>query len=208
MKQVRSRILAWTTVVIIAITSGCATQSSLYQSWGRQLADASATNRTKEDISLMLGNEPYKCENAPLNPMIGILLADTSGPTVRGVDPKGPAANTDIKAGDKILSVNSKATNSSQEVVDFIRATASSDRPITIETQRGSYSLTPKYPTEVKQCYWEISAGQIGKAAGSAYVNQYGGSAIQGGAAYQRFFRTTCRFSDGRASVCQSNWQE
>jgi len=200
--------LAWTTIVMVTVTSGCATQSSLYQSWGKQLAGAAATNLTKEDISLMLGAEPHKCENASVNPMIGISLEDASGPTVRGIDPKGSAASTDIMIGDKIISINSKATNSAKEVVDSIRAIASPNRPITIETQRGSYALTPKYPVEAKQCYWEITAGQVGKVTGSAYVNQYGGSAIQGGAAYQRFFRATCRFTDGRASVCQSNWQE
>jgi len=208
MLQVRSGIIARIAIVLISVTSGCATHSSLYQSWGAQLANASATNRTKEDISLMLGSEPYKCENVPASPMIGILLEDKAGPTVRGVDPKGAAANTDIKIGDRILSVNSKATNSSQEVVNAIKNTADSDRPIAIETQRGTFSLTPKYPTEVKQCYWDIIAGQVSKVAGSAYVNQYGGSAVQGGAAYQRFFRATCRFSDGRATACQSNWQE
>lgn len=200
--------LAWTTVAIVTVTSGCATQSSLYQSWGNQLADAAATNRTKEDISLMLGAEPYKCENATAYPMVGISLEDASGPTVRGIDPKGAAASTDIKVGDKIISVNAKATISSKEVVDSIRAIASPSHPITIETQRGAYTLTPKYSVEAKQCYWEITAGQVGTVAGSAFVNQYGGSAIQGGAAYQRFFRATCRFTDGRASACQSNWQE
>jgi membrane-associated protease RseP (regulator of RpoE activity) len=190
------------------MTSGCATQPSLYQSWGNQLASAAGKNLTKADISLMLGTEPNKCENASANPMIGIQLEESSGPTVRGVDPNGAAASTDIRIGDKIISVNSKATNSAKEVAEYIGAIASPDRPITIETQRGSYVLTPKYPVEAKQCYWEITAGQIGKAGGSAYVNQYGGSAVQGSALYERFFRATCRFTDGRVSVCQSNWQE
>lgn len=200
--------LTCTAVVIVTAISGCATRSSLYQSWGHQLADAEATNRTKEDISLMLGAESYKCENATAYPMVGILLEDASGPTVRGIDPKGAAASTDIKVGDKIISVNAKATISSKEVVDSIRAIASPGHPITIETKRGSYTLTPKYPVEAKQCYWEITAGQVGTVAGSAFVNQYGGNAQQSGEAYQRFFRATCRFTDGRASVCQSNWQE
>ena len=59
MLQVRPQILALTTVILISITSGCSTQSSLHQRWGRQLADAFATNLTKEDISLMLGSDPY-----------------------------------------------------------------------------------------------------------------------------------------------------
>ena len=212
MMHVRVQTIGLAAIFILSVTPGCATHSathsSLYQSWGDQLANATATGRTTEDISLMLSSEPYKCENVPATPMIGISLKDKAGATVVAIDPKGAAVNTDIKIGDQILSVNSKPTNSSQEVVDAIKSTAGSDRQITIVTQRGSVSLTPKYPTEVKQCYWDISAGQVGTFAGSAYVNQYGGSAAQGGAAYQRFFRTTCRFADGRAIFCQFNWQE
>jgi len=180
--------LVWSAIFIATVTSSCATQSSLYRSWGNQFADAAAKNLTKDDISLMLGAEPYNCKSVSATPMLGILLEDASGPTVRGIDPNGPAANINIKIGDKIISVNSQLTNSTKEVVDSIRAIASPDHPITIKTQRGSYALTPKYPTEVKQCYWDIIAGKVGKVAESAYVDQYAGSAVQGGTSYQRFF--------------------
>jgi uncharacterized lipoprotein YajG len=111
-------------LVVTAVFTGCATQSGLYQSWGNKLTSAPAANMTKEDVSLMLGAEPYKCETIPPSPMIGIILEDLSGPTVHSVDPKGPAASMDIKVGDKITSINSKAMNSAQEVVDYIKATA------------------------------------------------------------------------------------
>ncbi len=198
--------IAWVTIAIITTTSGCA-KPSLYKSWGEKLVHAPEASQTKEDISLMLGAEPYKCDNVPAAPMIGIRLEGASGTTVRGINPNDSVANTDIKIGDKILSINSKPTKSPQDVVAAIKAVTDPNRPIIIETQRSSYAITPRY-LEVKQCYWEITAGKVERHGGSAYVNQYGGAAAQGGAAYNRFFRATCRFVDGKASNCQSNWQE
>jgi hypothetical protein len=75
-----------------------------------------------------------------------------------------------------------------------------------IETSRGSVMVVPKMPV-AEQCYWDVQAGNIARAGGSAYVNPWFGSASSGGAAYQRFFRASCRILDGFVAGCSSNWQ-
>jgi membrane-associated protease RseP (regulator of RpoE activity) len=190
------------------LMSGCATQPSSYQNWGKQFLDAAAKKSTVREISSFLGAEPVKCENLPPYPIVGLLIEDHAGPIVASVDPSGPAANSGIRKGDKILFINSKRTERIEEGSEIIRSEAAPDRPLIIETQRGTYRFTPKYPTSVTQCYWEVMGDQARKDAGSATDKQYPGQASDKGVTYQRFFRGVCRFFDGRASQCQYNWQK
>jgi len=77
-----------------------------------------------------------------------------------------------------------------------------------LETPRAVVSVVPRVPTKAEQCYWDIQAGAVASSRGAAFVNQYGGSAGASGAAYQRFFRASCRINDGFLASCQANWQE
>jgi len=197
------------TFVMTLFTSGCATKpTSLYQSWGNQLAGVGQYGKTVSDVSLLLGVEPYKCENVESKPMIGILIKDDDGVIVKGIQPNGPAATAGIKTGDKVLSVNGKRVFSSLELMNLIRSEANPNKSLLIETNRETVTLRPMYPIETTQCYWEIVAGEVQKVSGGAYGNRYGGFASHGGTSYKRFFRTSCRFVDGIASECRSNWQE
>ena len=196
------------TIIGSILIFGCATQGSLYQSWGKQLAGAADARFTVDDVSLLLSAKPSKCEQIKPPLMVGVTLIDKNGPVVAGISPNGAASEVDIRIGDKITSINSKRTMTAQNVIEVIKLEAQTGQPINIKTQRGVYTLIPKTPKEAMQCYWEINAGQIGSVRGGAYVDQSGGFANQSGSAYQRFFRATCRFYDGFAGICQANWQE
>lgn len=188
------------------LMSGCAI--SLYQSWGDQLADAAKYRITVSDVSLLLGVEPYKCEKVESKPMIGLLVEDDEGVIVKGIYPNSPATMTAIKPGDKVLSINGKKVFSSLELINLIHLEATPDKPLVIKTNRETITLQPMYPNETTQCYWEVAAGEVQKVSGGAYVNEYGGTASHGGSSYNRFFRASCRFVEGRAFGCRSNWQE
>ena len=194
---------------MITTICGCAVQPTVYQSWGKRINDAPMNHNTKEDISRILGTEPLRCEKIPGKPIVGILLRHDSGTTILGIFPNSPAAGTGLQVGDKIIAVNSKPVHSMEDIIDSTEGLKGTNSPaITIETQRGSYIVTPKYPAEAEQCDWEINGGPIARIGGSAFYNQYGGSAMQGGTTYQRFFRATCRFAEGKAYICRPHWQE
>jgi predicted metalloprotease with PDZ domain len=196
------------TVCIIATISGCATQKTLYQNWGEQLNNAPLKSMRIEDVSLMLGAEPYKCEDTSSSPMIGVTIKNEKNTLVIDkINPNGAAATSGLKSGDEILSINSKITNNREEVLNAIKATTPNNS-VTITTQRGSFIVLPKYATETKQCYWEITAGEVTRSTGVAQVNGFNGNAIHAGSKSQRFFRASCRFTDGVASQCHANWQE
>ena len=181
-------------LLVCLFLSGCATRAGLHQDVGKQFLDAAARKNTVSEISAMLGGKPVKCENLPSYPVVGLLIEDHGGPTVASVDPSGPAANSGIRKGDKILFINSKRVSGVAQGSDIITSEARADRPIAIETQRGTYSFTPQYPKSVSQCYWEILDERARSEAGSSASER---SPDQG------VFKGVCRFFDGRASQCQ-----
>lgn len=77
---------------------------------------------------------------------------------------------------------------------------------------------------EITQCYWEVSAGKVNSSGGGfsfggqgntfgshGYSSSSGFSGGSGGfsrSSKQRFFRASCRFCDGFAVNCQSDWQK
>lgn len=190
--------------IAIFFAVGCASQQpSLYGSWGQQLH----TTRTIDDVSFLLGAPPTRCETIEPTPLAGIVFGmDT--PTIIALYPNGAAAVAGMTSGERIVSINGARFNSSEDILATLRASLRWDRQITIATNNRSYSLTPRRPTEAKQCYWDIVAGSVAETRGTAVVNRYGGSAGQSGSAYQRFFRASCRFYDGYSVGCKSNWQE
>lgn len=199
MKQVRLLSLVCAIVLIVTAMCSCAVQPTPYQSWGKQINTAPKLHKTKEDISLILGSEPDKCETIPGKPTIGMLFRHDSGTAILDIYPNSPAAGTDIKVGDKVLSVNSKPVHSMEDIIASTEGIEGPNSSITIETQRGTYVVTPKYSTESEQCYWKIipERGELnGEKTG------------QRGTAHQRYFLATCRFTGGKAYICRSRWQE
>jgi len=198
-------------IIVFLITIGCASQSSrspsVYESWGEQLSNNGTTIRTVDDVSFLLGSPPTKCDNIKPAPMIGLKIG-IENTAILSVDPNGAASVAGIKAGEKIMKVNEMKVYSAKDISSALSIVAERDKTVIIQTDVKTYSVSPSRPTEAKQCYWDITAGAVAETRGGAYVNEYGGSAGHSGSEYQRFFRTSCRFYDGRAVNCQSNWQE
>ena len=194
------------TVFSIGLATGCAQQrQSLYSSWGEQL---SVANQNIEDISMMLGASPIKCEPIEPKPNIGIALNLVGVPTIISIDRNGAASKAGIRPNQTVTRINGKSVESSKEVINIIREEAQWGEELAVDTTSGKYVLKLVKPNEAKQCYWDIIAGSIVSSGGGAYVNQDVGFASHSGSAYQRYFRASCRFYDGISVNCQSNWQE
>ena len=199
MRRTRQQAIAATALLLTAAICSCASQSPTYQSWGEKINAAPKNNATKEDISLMLGSEPVKCERIPGRPTVGMLLRHSSGTTILDIFPDSPAAGTGIKVGDKILSINSQPVHSMEDVIASTEGMEGPSPSITIETQSGSYIVTPKSTSESEQCSWEVNARRTERMSGNAAQREK---------AHQRHFRATCRFADGKAYICHWKWQE
>lgn len=198
----------WMIVIAIfsSFTSGCA-HTSLYQSWGKQLTEMPRHNGRVEDVSMLLGAAPTRCEPVVSpRPLIGIRF-DPEKPVATSVTPNSPAYQAGIRPGDSIISISNQSVANSAQLRATFQSIVREGEPLNIETNRGALVVVPKLP-KAEQCYWDIQAGQIARSSGGAYVNQYGGAASSGGAAYQRFFRASCRVHDGFLAGCQANWQE
>jgi membrane-associated protease RseP (regulator of RpoE activity) len=186
--------------IIAAVISACAVaQSTADHSWSKQIDLAPKRHQSKEDISQILGHKPIKCENIPGKPTVGILLRHDSRTTILEIYPNSPAAGTGLKVGDKILTVNSKPVHSMEDVIASTVGIEGPNTPITIQTQRGSYVVTPTYPTESEQCYWEVIGDKVGPDVGGRTPR---------GTMHRQYFRATCRFTDGKAYICHPQWQE
>jgi len=152
-----------------------------------------------DEISAMVGKEPDKCVSLPSYPTVGLLIEDHDGPTVTRVDPSGPAAESGIKKGDKILFINSQRVDSVTQGAEIIQSQSRVDRPLTIQTQSGTYRVMPTYPAHVTQCYWEIMAGDIRNTPATTNTGRSPAQAFDG----HEVFKGVCRFFDGRASQCE-----
>ena len=188
----------WILIIVIVATgnfaSGCA-HTSLYQSWNKQLIELPRHNGRVDDVSLLLGATPTRCEpiNAP-QPVIGIIL-NPEKPAVSAVWPNSPADQAGFRPGDSIKGVGGQSVASSVQIRATIQSNAREGQPLDIETSRGVLTVVPKL-AKAEQCYWDVQGGQV--VGVSAYR----------GAAYQRFFRASCRIYDGFIAGCQTNWQE
>jgi len=198
----------WMIVILTfsSFVSGCA-HTSLYQSWGKQLTEMPRHNGRVEDVSMLLGAAPTRCEAVvSQQPLIGIRF-DSKKPIVISVTPNSPAHQAGISPGDSIISINSQSVVDSAQIRTAFQNNAREGEPLHLVTSRGALVVVPKLP-KAEQCYWDLQAGQIARVGGGAYVNQWGGTASSGGSAYQRFFRASCRIHDGFLAGCHANWQE
>jgi membrane-associated protease RseP (regulator of RpoE activity) len=189
---------------LVAVFVGCA--PSLYTTWGNQLNGVGRAYGRAEDVSMLLGTPPSRCEPVQNpSPTIGISL-EPDQLFVRSVRPKGPAATAGIRSGDGITSIDGQPISNLAQLLSAIR-NSREDQSLSIETTRGTRSVVPKVE-KTEQCYWEVQAGHIGHSRGAAYINPWGGAASSGSSSYQRFFRASCRVIDGIVDGCQWNWQE
>ncbi len=156
---------AWTPLILLCF-SACA-KPTLYESWGQQLVKLPEMPGRVEDVSLLLGTPPSRCEPvAESRVLIGVIL-DHEPPVVQFVLPSGPAGHAGIQRGDKIESVAGTATPTPSAVVSQIKANARQDAPLEVRTNRGTYQVFPRV-RKAEQCYWEVRAGEVGRAGGAA----------------------------------------
>ena len=193
------------------ITSACARRMSAYQTWGEQLNKAPLHGARVDDVSLMLGAPPTRCE--PVNDQtswIGILTnMKQEQPQLTMVMVNGPAFQAGLHAGDIVRSVAGQPVTTSLQLHAALMSNRREGRPLELNTDRGTFSVTPTVPKR-EQCYWEISAGQIAKSRSSTYASQYGKGTVSGlgSTSYERFFRASCRINNGYVGVCKANWQQ
>ncbi len=202
------RWLAAITISVLCCGTSACVGTSVYRNWGEQLANLPLHNGRLEDVSMILGTSPSRCElvnNPP--PMIGIYFGHAEDqPVVKGTRPKGPANRAGIQLGDTIKSIAGQSVSTVSQAL-FTLKNCREGQAVEIETNRGILSVIPEIP-KYEQCYWEVQAGQVAQTGGFASANRYGGTAYSGGSAYQRFFRATCRLVEGYVAACQANWQE
>ncbi len=189
-----------------SLITGCA-HNSLYQSWGQQLNDLAKRNGKVDDVSLLLGSPPTRCDPvAAPNPIIGVQW-DPKRPLILSVMPGGPAERAGLRPNDTVINVGGRPVENSEEFRSTLRSNLRPGEPLQFQTDRGSFSVIPRIPV-AQQCYWEANAGNVAYAGGAAYVNKWGGSESSSSAAYQRFFRASCRVNDEFIVACQANWQQ
>lgn len=202
------RLLPWVLVATIAGASGCrhARPRSLYQQWNVDIDQMASTHRRVDDVSLLLGIPPQRCDPVQdPDPVTGLSIDE--GRVVRGVVVGGPAESAGIRPGDEVLKIAGRDVTTGRDAVDALRAVSRDGQPIEIELARGTVPVTPRR-MKTEQCYWESHAGSISVSGGRSYVSAYGGASRTSGTAYERFFRASCRVVEGAVWYCQSNWQE
>lgn len=186
--------------------SACA--RNLYKRWDSQLQVMADINKGQparmDDVSFLLGTPPTKCD-APESGKryIGILPDDKLRALI--VVPGGPAANAGIRPGVILRSVDGVPVSTMPELLARMDAMLPG-ASVVVGTDRGTFTLIPNRP-ELKQCYWEVNAGPVARSGGGAAWGTNGGNAWGGGAAYQRYYRASCRFFDGVLTECNTQWQ-
>lgn len=186
--------------------SGC-TGLPLYPCWGKQLTEMPNNNARVEDVSMLLGVPPKRCESVESKQLLIGVLFDSEKAVVKSVTPNSPAHHAGIRAGDSIISINGQSVVNSAQIREALQTYAREGQPLNIVTNRSTLVVVPKLP-KAEQCYWELQEGQVARTGGSAYVDQWRGTASSGGSAHQQFFRASCRIHDGFLAECSANWQE
>ena len=199
----------------LLLAQGCATPAppkpqTLYQSWDQTLDRGNL--RTVDDVSMILGSSPTRCdeiEPTRVGTLIGFFLGSQDDPGsayVNHVRPNSPAAQAGMAVGEYVLSVNDWKVQAAADVQSAL-ALIPLEAPVSVRTRKNTYTLVYPQPAQARQCYWEISGGQVGYP-GAALVLPQPAPASSSGPVHQRFFKTVCRFYDGVLAGCISNWQE
>ena len=196
-------------ILSMSLLSGCAHRNSLYKTWADKIAGDPSV-RTPEDISLLIGGPPYKCETIePSSSIVPLGCWISEDLVIFAAYPTSPAVLAGINIGDRILKINTIRVESREHAKNIIKSLATWGKGILFETDKGTYNVVFNKPKEAKQCYWDVSAGTVVNSQGYAYVDPlYGGGASQSSSQRNRFFKTSVRFYDGFKIDANSNWQE
>lgn len=186
---------------------GVQQRPTMYQSWSDNICEMLYGNIRVDDLSLVVGQPPQKCEPVPNpSPILGIQWRG-SPLEVTSVLPGGPADQAGIRAGDIITTVGGQTVLGYEQAKPIVGARVREGQPLQFATTRGNLIVVPRALTS-EQCYWDVQAGEVAQTSGSAYVNRSGGAAASSGEARRRFFRMSCRVADGFVYTCNWNWQE
>jgi len=199
------------TVLFAGLLGGCA-YDPVYTPWAEKLNYAGLTPMTTDDVSLLLGTPPSRCDDIAPTPstemFIGNIPARDAPPEVLSLWPDGAASMAGIRKGDIIHKIGDTKVSNLSEAIAAVREQAKFDQPLTVVTNRGVHTIVPRRPKEAKQCYWEVSGGMAGKSGGFGYADNYGATAGTSSSFQHRFFRATCKFWDGKAAGCNWNYQK
>jgi membrane-associated protease RseP (regulator of RpoE activity) len=190
--------------VICLFTSSCA--HSVYSTWGTRIKELSVYGKV-DDISLLLGSPPNRCEPLGNSRAMIALKIDKELPIVASVWRNGPAYQSGIRQGDIIKSIDGQPVSTPEQIDTVFKSNTQEGQKLSIETNRGTVSVVPK-TFKGEQCYWDIQAGRVESSGSYASVNRYGGSSSSGSSARERFFRASCRALDRFLDVCTWNWQQ
>lgn len=202
----KSLVLLFT--LIGSLLAGCAHRQSSYAGWDEQLQTLPSRMGTVGDVSVTIGAPPKHCDPLPSQGLkIGVHF-DTKTPVpvvVTWVAPNGAAARGSIRVGDTIREMGGRPVHSAQEAMAVLRNADQDGKPLQIVTSRGTVAVVPEAPN-LERCYWDIEAGKVTQGGGATYLNPFGGApnSLQGPS--DRFFRTSCRVSDGYVLECRSDW--
>ncbi|MHB8834415.1 MAG: PDZ domain-containing protein [Candidatus Methylomirabilia bacterium] len=213
---------SWSLLIVIpvALIHGCAvsppavpTPKTIYQSWNQKLDPFYL--RTVDDVSLILGGPPSKCDTFEPSridryPSLGISLGSNRNPQstyINNVRPNSLAFLAKVVVGEDIQHVNNFKVQTSEDVKNVLALDAY-ETPVSIRTKKNSYNIVFPPVKEARQCYWDISGGQVGSATGGSFVLPNAASPRNATSVYERFFRSVCRFYDGILIACICNWQE
>ena len=152
-------------VILCLAFSGCA--RNLYQQWDAMFVAWTSTDmtngvwRTKSDVSWVLGGAPSDCQSVTSTPpRMGMWWDPADAGRVLLVLPDGPAAEAQLRVGDRIVRLGPKVISTPEEAksagaglelgvpttIEFLHAAAT--EPIKV-------SLTPRM-LELEQCSWHI----------------------------------------------------
>ena len=107
---------------------------------------------------------------------------------------------------DQLLRINDRSLAIDTNVISELKKAITSSDSIHLAMRSGDYLVVARRPV-FEQCYWEVTSGAISKSGLYGGWAEGGGSAVGSSAAYQRFYRLTCRFRDGWLMTFSSNWQ-
>jgi hypothetical protein len=194
--------------------TGCASKHAVkqhtFKQWDARLKEMSdlpgAALYTKQDVSLLLGSPPLNCETVPSTTLRIGIRSEADQPAIKLVIPHSPADAAGIRAGFVVEAVNGKPTPSAQSLLSVLHAEVLAAAPISLRTDHGVFEIVPR-ESKVEQCYWDVRSGAIVNSGGSAGWGVYGGSAVTGSGAHERFYRVSCRFEDDILTMFRSNWQ-
>ena len=187
-------------IIPVAIVLPACSTTAPYQDWGHKLQSVSQYGGTKRDVSMMFGAAPKYCQAVPgKHYLLGINFDTARGSNhINFVQQNSPAHKLGMKAGERVSSVDGKHVSSYADIREILPEPLTSNRPVTISTDRDTYTVTPGM-AKVEQCYWDTRDGNMSE------INK-GEVSTQG--PQERSFRATCRITEGYVTACSWSQQD